>query len=302
MDKTTLSDWSLIQSFLAVAETGSLSAAAAQLGRSQPTMGRHIQTLEEQLGQRLFNRHPRGLHLSPEGEALLPMAQDIHARMHAIGLTAAGQSQDLKGTVRITASIFASHYILPQILADIRAALPQIELELVPSDASENLVFRAADIAVRMYRPTQLDIVTRHITDLPLGAFAAKRYLDRRGRPTDLESLWSHDLIGYDDDDLILRTMRAMGIHADRHHFAVRCDNQSAYWQLLRAGCGIGFSQCGVAHLDPEVEELDLDIHIPPLPVWLAAHASMRQTPRIRRVWDMLATGLEKAAKRPPTP
>jgi DNA-binding transcriptional LysR family regulator len=172
----------------------------------------------------------------------------------------------------------------------------------VPSDASENLVFRAADIAVRMYRPTQLDIVTRHITDLPLGAFAAKRYLDRRGRPTDLQSLWSHDLIGYDDDDLILRTMRAMGIHADRHHFAVRCDNQSAYWQLLRAGCGIGFSQCGVAHLDPEVEELDLDIHIPPLPVWLAAHASMRQTPRIRRVWDMLATGLEKAAKRPPTP
>ena len=98
MDKTTLTDWSLIQSFLAVAETGSLSAAAAQLGRSQPTMGRHIQTLEEQLGQRLFNRHPRGLHLSPEGEALLPMAQDIHARMHAIGLTAAGQSQDLKGT------------------------------------------------------------------------------------------------------------------------------------------------------------------------------------------------------------
>ena len=100
----------------------------------------------------------------------------------------------------------------------------------------------------------------------------------------------------------MLRTRGGMGIHADRDGCAVRCDNQSAYWQLLRAGCGSGFSQCGVAHLGPEVEELDLDIHIPPLPVWLAAHASMRQTPRIRRVWDMLATGLEKAAKRPPAP
>ncbi len=302
MDRPQLTDWTLIQSFLAVAETGSLSAAAKSLRRSQPTLGRHIQTLERELDQRLFDRHPRGLTLAPEGAKLLPLAREVNARMNAISLSAAGQSEALTGTVRITASVFAAHYVLPPILAEIRRIQPGIELELVPSDATENLVFRAADIAVRMYRPTQLDIVARHIADLPLGIFAAKSYLERRGQPRTVAELWQHDLIGYDADDLILKTMAAMGFQADRHSFAVRCDNQSAYWQLLRAGCGIGFSQRGPALADPEIEELRLDLSLPPLPVWLAAHGVMRQTPRIRAVWDLLATGLERAAKRATAP
>lgn len=298
MDIPASLDWSLIQSFLAVAETGSLSAAATQLHRSQPTLGRHIRALEGSLGQRLFDRHPRGLALSPTGEKLLPMAQAMHQQMNALALSAAGQSETLNGTVRITASIFASHYVLPSILADIRQAEPGISIELVPTDSSENLLFRAADIAVRMYRPTQLDIVTSHVADLSLGIFAASSYLDRRGRPDTQDALFEHDLIGYDSNELIIHAMRAMGWPAERQHFAVRCDNQSAYWELLRAGCGIGFSQTGVARSDPLVEELDLKLEIPPLPVWLTAHPSMRQTPRVRRVWGILADGLRAAEKK----
>jgi len=287
-----LPDWSLIQSFLAVAETGSLSAAARQLNRSQPTLGRHIQTLEQDLGSQLFERHPRGLSLSSSGSQLLPMAQEMHAQMNAIALSVAGQSQQLSGTVRIAASVFASHYILPPILADIREQEPSIQLELAPSDSSENLLFRAADIAVRMYRPSQLDIITRHVCDLPLGVFAAHSYLARRGIPQTIEQLLQHDLVGYDSNDLILRTTRSLGWEISQKDFATRCDNQATYWELVRAGCGIGFSQVGVGRADPQVQELDLNIEIPPLPVWLAAHQAMRQTPRISRVWSLLATGL----------
>ncbi|MBK0326300.1 LysR family transcriptional regulator [Rhodobacteraceae bacterium F11138] len=285
-------DWSLIQSFLAVAETGSLSAAARKLGRSQPTLGRQIRTLEKHLGADLFLRHPRGLRPSKTGSALLPIAQRMQAEMHALSLTAAGQSQRLQGTVRITASVFASHHLLPPILARIRAAEPRIQLDLIPSDTTENLLFREADIAVRMYRPTQLDIVTQHITDLELGIFAAHSYLERAGRPKSARDLREHDLIGYDRNDLILRTTQALGWPLTRDHFAVRCDDQAAYWDLLRAGCGIGFSQVNVGRADPLVQELKLGVSIPPLPVWLAAHPMMRQTPRLRRVWDMLSSGL----------
>ncbi|NIZ60285.1 LysR family transcriptional regulator [Sedimentitalea sp. CY04] len=291
-NSTTLPDWSLIQSFLAVAETGSLSAAARQLNRSQPTLGRHIQTLEQDLGCQLFDRHPRGLQLSPSGTQLLPMAREMHAQMNAIALSVAGQSQQLSGTVRITASVFASHYVLPPILAQIRQQEPSIDLELVPSDSSENLLFRAADIAVRMYRPTQLDIIIRHVCDLPLGVFAAHSYLNRRGTPETIDELLQHDLVGYDSNDLILRTTRSLGWTVDQHDFATRCDNQATYWELVRAGCGIGFSQTGVGRHDPLVQELDLGLEIPPLPVWLAAHQAMRQTPRVSRVWTLLAQGL----------
>jgi DNA-binding transcriptional LysR family regulator len=281
-----------------VAETGSLTGAAARRGRSQPTLGRHIQALEQDLATALFTRHPRGLKLSKAGAELLPMARGMQAQMNTLTLTAAGQSQDLSGTVRITASIFASHYYLPPVLARIRTEEPAIELELVPSDSSENLLFRAADIAVRMYRPTQLDIIARHLTDLPIGVYAARSYLVRRGRPCTVEELWQHDLVGYDANDLILRTMRAMGWPAERQRFATRCDNQSTYWQLVRAGCGIGFAVAAAGNSDPLVEELDLGISsgIPALPVWLAAHPSMRQTPRIARVWDILAEELSNPA------
>ena len=295
MDKSlTDEDWSLVQAFLAVAETGSLSAAARRMGRSQPTLGRQVQALERSLGVTLFDRHARGLALSETGSDLLPMAQQMHAAMNSLTLTAAGQSQQLQGTVRITASVFASHHLLPPILARIRAAEPAIHLDLLPSDTTENLLFREADIAVRMYRPTQLDIVTRHITDLQLGVFAARSYLERAGRPRRAEDLLRHDLIGYDRNDLIVQTMQTMGWPVSRDSFAVRCDNQTTYWELVRAGCGVGFSQVGVGRADPYplVEELQLGVDILPLPVWLAAHQAMRQTPRLRRVWDLLARGL----------
>lgn len=167
-------DWSLIPSFLAVAETGSLSAAARKLNRSQPSLGRDIKQLEDQLGLSLFDRHARGLSLSETGADLLPMARQMREAMQALTTQAAGQAQNIGGTVRITASVYASHFILPPILAKIRTELPDIQLDLVPTDSSENLLFRESDIAVRMYRPTQMEIVTRHVATLKMAAYASK--------------------------------------------------------------------------------------------------------------------------------
>ncbi|WP_170327855.1 LysR family transcriptional regulator [Ruegeria arenilitoris] len=294
MDKSlTHADWSLIQSFLAVAETGSLSAAARQLDRSQPTLGRQIHALEDELGVSLFDRHARGLKLSEVGTQLLPMAQQMHSAMTSFSLAAAGQSQQLEGSVRITASVFASHHLLPPILAQIRALEPAIQLELVATDTTENLLYREADIAVRMYRPAQMDIISRYLGDVNLCFCAARAYLDRAGRPQNPEDLFEHDLVGFDANEQIIKKMQQRGWPASKNSFATRCDLQSAYWQLVRAGCGIGFSQVQVAQADPDVEVLDLDVEIEPLPVWLAAPQAMRQTPRIRRVWDLLAEGLK---------
>ncbi len=289
----TPSDWSLIQSFLAVAETGSLSAAARRLERSQPTLGRQIHALEDELGVSLFDRHARGLRLSEVGAQLLPMAQQINSAMSAISLTAAGQSQQLEGTVRITTSVFAAHHLLPPIMAQIRKQEPAIQLELVATDTVENLLYREADIAVRMYRPEQVDIVSRYLGDVRMCFCAARSYLDRAGRPEDPGDLFNHDLVGFDANEQIIKEMHNKGWPASRDNFATRCDLQSAYWELIRAGCGIGFTQTHVAEADPLVEILPLDVEIPVLPVWLAAPQAMRQTPRIRRVWDLLADGLK---------
>lgn len=285
-------DWSLIQAFLAVAETGSLSAAARELGASQPTLGRQIKAVEQQLGASLFQRQPRGFALTETGAALVAPAQDMRAAMSKIALTAAGQQESLNGTVRITASAATACYHMPFIIADMRDQEPDIEIELVSSDDTRNLLYGEADIAVRMYRPTQLDLITQHIGDIRLGVFAARSYLEKRGMPNP-DTILTHDFVGFDTNPAIVDGMRAGGFPIDRSFFGVRCDDNIAYLELVRAGCGIGFAQINVGRADPLMQEIDFGFPLPVLEVWLTAHEAMRQTPRIRRVWDMLAKGLK---------
>ena len=287
-----LTDWSLVRAFLAVADEGSFSGAARRLGSSQPTVGRQVQALEDALGTLLFHRRQRGMDLTEAGAALVAPARDMARAAAALGLAAAGRAEGLTGTVRITASVTMAHYVLPPILGHIRAAEPEIAVELVPTDRTENLLFHEADIAVRMFRPGQLDTVTRHLGDIPLGLFAARSYLDRAGRPQTWEEALSHAFVGYDRDDRMIRGFAESGVQVTRDFFGVRCDMDSVLWQLIRAGCGLGFGQVPVGEADPALERLLPDMAFPVLPVWLTAHRDMRRTPRVRRVWDMLAEGL----------
>lgn len=290
-------DWSLVQAFLAVAEEGSLSAAARSIGASQPTLGRQVHALETQLGAELFLRRARGYELTETGAALVAPARAMREAVGQMALTAAGRAAQLDGTVRITASDVMSAYHLPPILARLREAEPQIAIELYPSDNTSNLLYREADIAIRMYRPSQLDLVTRHLGDLSLSVFASKSYLKRRGRPRSKEDILEHDFVGYDQDSAIIEGFLAVGLPVTRDFFKMRCDDNIANWALVRGGCGIGFGQTMIGRADPEMEEIDLGFPLPVLPVWLTAHEAMRQTPRIRRVWDMLAEELRQIIK-----
>ena len=285
-------DWRLVASFLAVAEAGSLSAAARARGISQPTLGRHIAALEAALGVELFDRRPGGVRPTPAGAALIAPAREMAAAAGRLALTAAGQAPGIAGTVRITASRIVSHYLLAPVLADLRRAHPALEVELVPSDRAENLLFREADIAIRMYRPEQLDVIARRLGTLEIGVFAAEGYLARAGHPETAEAALALDWVGYDRDELIVREMRRLGFAVDRSFFATRTDDQLAHVALIAAGAGLGPMPLAVAaRLSGVVRVLD-EITIPGLPVHLVAHERLRESPRMRAAADALAAGL----------
>lgn len=288
-------DWALIRVFLAVAESGSHSAAARRLGSSQPTVGRQIAALEAAVGAALFQRHPQGMRLTDAGADLLGPAQEMARAANALSLAAGGKAAAMSGTVRITASVVVAQTMLPPMVARLRAMLPDVAVEIVANDAADNLLFREADIAVRMFRPQQLDVVTLHLGDIELGLYGATAYLDRAGRPATADDLLTHSFVGYDRDDRILRGFRAMGYPVTREFFGTRTDAQAVYWELVRAGCGLGFGQVRAASADPAVERVVPDLPLPALPVWLTAHEGMRRTPRIRRVWDHLEAELRAA-------
>ena len=281
-------DWSLVQTFLAVADTGSLTAAARVLGLSQPTLGRKVREAEAALRAELFRRHAKGLALTETGQAMLGPAQAMREAAGRLALVAAGEDRGLSGPVRITASVVVSHFVLPPVLARLREEEPGIEIDLVASDSSENLLFREADIAVRMYRPSQLDVVTRHVADLPMGLYCSEPYLDRVGRPSTEDELLALDWVGFDRNEMIIHGMAEAGWKVSRDFFKLRTDDQAAYWQLVRAGGGVGVMQQAIGEPDPLVERVMPEMPLPALPVWLTAHEEVRRVPRVARVWEAL--------------
>lgn len=285
-------DWSLLQVFLSVAETGSLSAAARALGQTQPTVGRHIQSLEASLDVALFKRQARGMALTAEGEALLDHARAMRGAADALQLQAAGRESDLRGTVRITASEFVSLHFLPRMVAEARDTYPEIEVEIVATDRAENLLFREADIAIRMFRPTQLNLVAKKIGVVELGLFGSVSYIQKHGYPMTPADMAHHNIIGADTRSHMIDGFRKAGMEVDRHFFPVRCDTNTVTFELVRAGAGLGFGALPMVRRDPNLRAIDFGVEIPPLEIWLTAHDAVRRAPRVEAIWDLLADGL----------
>ncbi|MGJ8594421.1 LysR family transcriptional regulator [Sulfitobacter sp.] len=280
--------WQLLQSFAAISEAGSLSAAASKTSSSQPTLSRHLNQLEALLGQRLFFRTSSGLTLTPEGAAVQARADAMAHAAAQLSFTGA-LAQGVSGTVRLTASQIAATYLLPPMLVSLRNDHSGVSLELVASDQTENLLRREADLAVRMYRPTQNDLIAKKVADLPIGIYAARSYVEQYGMPEGPEQLAQHTVIGYDRSTLIIDGMRQMGINVDRSFFAFRSDDQVVCWQMVKAGAGIGFGQRVIGDADETLVPLWPTLPIGSIPVWLTAHQELRMSPRVRICFDHLA-------------
>ena len=285
-------DWSLWRSFSAVVKHGSLSAAARELGLSQPTLGRHIEALEQALDLPLFDRTLNGLKANEAALRLYEPVSSAETALAQAAILAAGAQAEFSGTVRITASTVVSNYVLPALLLPIRERYPAIAIETVPTDSAENLLLREADIAVRMFRPTQLELVAKKLGEIPVLTCAHTDYLARRGTPASAAELYGHDMIGFDRSDLIISHANHIGFPLRREQFVLRTDSQTQMWELLRNGLGIGFAQKSLIDRTPGMVALPLDLAIPPLQVWLTTHKELFTSHRIRAIYDALADGL----------
>ncbi len=285
-------DWTLMRSFLAVLDAGSLLGAARRLQQSQPTLGRHIQVLEAQLGTALFERTGRGLTPTDAAREITDHARAMQGAADALQRELSRSSTDLSGTVRLTASQTVATFLLPPLIARLRKVTPEIQIELVASDQVKNLLRREADIALRMVRPEQDSLIARKVASIGLGTYASGKYLKAHGTPSSAKDLLNHQLIGYDQETTILKGFRAFGESISRDNFAFRTDDNIVQWQAVRSGLGIGFVADYLAKTDRSVKRVLPDLRIPDLPVWLTTHREIHGNPRIRRVYDFLASEL----------
>jgi len=287
-------DWSLIQSFLAALKHGSLLSAARHMKASQPTIGRHIAQLEQQLGVVLFERTGRGLAPTDMALRLAEAARVMDAGAQQLARQLSGSDTALGGTVRLSASQPVACHLLPPLLVQMRQSLPDIQIELLVSNQVSNLLRREADIALRMVAPEQSSLIVKRVGQVGLTVCAHQDYLRRRGTPKQPEELAQHELIDGDRSRDLLKGLQARGMSLSEAQFALRTDDLIAQWQAIRAGLGIGVVANYLVRSEPQVSALLPMIKIAPIPMWLAVHREIRGNARIRAVYRFLADALPR--------
>jgi DNA-binding transcriptional LysR family regulator len=283
-------DWDDARYFLAIHRTGTLSAAARRLGVNQSTVGRRLETLEEELGARLFVRTRDGYSASPAGEQLLPRAERMEEEAHAIARELVGHQERLTGSVRVTSSDAFGPRVVAPILLEFHAVHPAIDLEFDADNRLLSLTRREADIAVRFSRPPDRHLVARKAADFANAPYCSTSYVARRGRPR--PPYEGHEFVSELNEQL--PSTRWITQHASKGGGRVVFKSSSTFAQLnaTQAGLGIAMLPCYIA--DPEPDLVRVGPFEPAMgtAVWLVVHKDLQRTPRIRACVDFLAQRL----------
>ena len=292
-----LLDWDDLRFFLAIARTGSLSAAARELRVTQSTVGRRLASLESGLGTRLLHRTPDGYVPTLAGEAILGQVERVETEVLAVERTTGGYDALLEGVVRVTAvETLASHVLTPAFCA-LQHGTPEIGIELLANVRHLSLAMREADIALRLTRFEQHDLVARRVGTMAHGLYASPAYLDRYGTPDFAAGCPGHRLVTGLDRAEVPQVASWLAEVAPRAAVALQTDSPEA--QLKAALCGEGMA-C-LPRLRGDASGGVLLRLRPPLPqtvveIWLAVHKDNRRTPRIRLVLDVVAAAVRDRA------
>jgi DNA-binding transcriptional LysR family regulator len=299
-------DWNRARAFLVTAEEGSLSAAARALGMTQPTLGRQVRALEEELDIVLFERVGRGLTLTAGGLDLLDHVRRMGESADRLTLAASGQSQTIEGSICITASEVISAFLLPPVLERLRHLHPGVEIKLVATNAVRDLRRREADIALRSGRPTDPNLIATRLRDTPARLYATPGYLKRIGNPQTFDDYSRADFIGFsDDDDRFKDGLNALGFSLTRKNFPIHTQNHMVLWELVKSGLGVGAIIDEVGDAEPLVQRVLPSMAPIPVPAWLVAHREVHTSRRVRMVFDLLVEHFgpnRRAVPSPPGP
>lgn len=287
-------DWNKARAFLVTAEEGSLSAAARALSMAQPTLGRQVSGLEQELGIVLFERVGRGLRLTTSGVELLKHVRDMGDAAGRVSMNALGQSQTLEGTICISASETYAAVLLPPIIAKLRILEPGIHVEIVVANHASDLRRREADIAIRNFRPTEPDLIAKKVGDADAVLYATPGYIDRIGNPTTTEELRHAHFVNLDHGGMMMKGLNRLGLGLTEENFPLLTESYLVMWELVRQGAAIGILDAYIGDSDPNVKRVLPDLEPLIFPIWLVSHSELNTSRRIRRVFDFLAEELHR--------
>ena len=190
-------DWDKLKIFHAVAEAGSFTSSTINLNLSQSAISRQIQSLENDLKVKLFERHARGLTLTESGEYVYKTANEVISKLKEVEITLSDKKNKPRGKLTVTTVIsFGTTWLTPRI-QEFMQLNPEIEIELIFDDKELDLSTRQADIGIFMRRPKQLNYIQKKLIDINYHIYGSPKYLEKYGYPKTINDLNKHNFISF---------------------------------------------------------------------------------------------------------
>lgn len=279
--------WDYYRYFLEIERQGSLKLAAKKLGVNQTTVGRNLSSLEDSIGSKLFERRPDGFILTALGSRILETMQLAEEKMLQADRQLAGQDQNPEGQVKITMpGALANHWFIP-LAQPLLIKYPKLNLDFLTGPEVLNLVRREADLALRLVKPTQRDLVSKKMGTLKLVLAGHKNLFKNNSKPKTVENLMKFQFIGlYDfarskaEQDLLDRCKDAINI-------SMRSAAWSSVFSAVSSGIGIGILPSFMLKKDKQMQQILPELTVS-MPLWLVYHPDLRNSMRIRVVIEYL--------------
>ncbi len=285
-------DWNDLKYLLALKRAGSLAGAARALAVDHSTVSRRLSALEETLGTQLLRRTPDGLSFTDAGNRAAVTADAIDAAASELVAKLAGADDRVAGLVRLT----CVEAFIPFLAADVRrlhASYPELRVELLPSTGTLDLLRQEADVALRMFRPTQAALVARHVGKVGWSLFASDDYVARKGQLATLGDFSHHDLIAYESEVRSAFGPRWLEEHGAGGTVVMRCDSVQGALLAIAQGVGIGTVPCFMAANEPSLRRMTPEV-IANNEVFLATAPDLQDLERIRVVLDSVAAVFDR--------
>ena len=289
-----LTDWNLLRSFVAIYDTGTLTAAAKRLGITQPSLGRHLRELEQLVRETLFTRLPGKLKPTERADELFAATYEMHHAVRNAELLFSSNRERLSGVVRVAVAEAYGYHVVPQLLGALLNEQPELEIELSVSNRSDNLLRRDADIAMRFFRPNQDNLIAVKLGNAEMGLFAHQDFIARFGEPTDFTPSEGAFVTSFDRQDMPVKPSIRGGDTSKLPRFRFRSDSVMARQAIVTSGTGVSMLFVDIAATLPGLKRVLADKVSLAQEVWLCAHDELRRSSRMRFVWDRLEAELKK--------
>ena len=290
-------NWDGFRYFIAAAEAGSLSAAAIVMDSNQSTVGRHIDVLEAALGIKLFQRSVKGLSLTEEGQAVFEQSQHIQNSIVKIQRIVQGGEAIASGMVRLSLPEGLGQEVLIPALDSFYQLYPNVKLIFNVSATTANLAQGEADVAVRLFRPEEPDLVIKYLGEMKMGLYASESYKENYGLPKLLRDVRKHRVITYGDQLSILPENQWLLNHSDEALRILCSDSTVTRFKATVSGVGLSLQPEVLAQTSPNLIRLFRSVKLPAHKVWLVYHKDVRHMSRIRAVVGFISNCLTEEFK-----